>query len=222
MRVPPGTILRARAVLFDFDGTLVDSMALIDDLWSRWGARFGISGQEILAVSHGRRMHETMALFRRPGMDIPAECRWLIGELFARNDGLVAVPGALELLRALPRDRWAIVTSSFRDLVPRWLDAVGLPAPDVMVTTEDVENGKPAPDCFRLGAGRLGVRPEETIAFEDAHAGFESARSAGARVIGLATTHPAAMIEPEDWIEDYRGVTVAPPDAAGLLTLRFG
>lgn len=222
MRIAAGTSLRAKALLFDFDGTLVDSMALIDELWTGWGRRHGVAAEDILAVCHGRRMSETIAHFATPEMDQAAEGRALIAEIFGRRDGLFAIAGADALLRSLPADRWAIVTSSFRDLVPRWLDAVSLPHPKIMVTTEDVTRGKPAPDCFLLAARRLGVEASETVVFEDAHAGFEGARAAGARVVALATTHPPEKIEPETWIRDYRSVMVDGPDPAGWLTLRFG
>ena len=79
----------------------------------------------------------------------------------------------------LPPDRWAIVTSSPRRLALRRLEAAGLSPPAVLVTGEEIEHGKPAPDCFLLGAEHLGQKIEDCLVFEDAPAGIQAGEGAG-------------------------------------------
>jgi sugar-phosphatase len=113
-------------------------------------------------------------------------------------EGVEAIEGAAAFLASLPSDRWAIVTSLPRRLAVRRLEAAGMPTPDVIVTGEDVERGKPAPDCFLLAAKRLGRKIEDCLVFEDAPAGIQAAETAGAAVVvvtaaqkhSLETNHP--------------------------------
>ena len=108
-------------------------------------------------------------------------------------DGVVAMPGAQAVL-SLPRV--AIATSSTAALARARLAAAGLPEPDVLVTADQVENGKPAPDPYLLAAERLGVDPASCLVFEDAPAGIAAGRAAGMTVWAVATTHePGALGE---------------------------
>ena len=97
--------------------------------------------------------------------------------------------GRRQLLAALPEDRWAIVTSGSNRLARGRLAYVGLPAPRVLVTAEDVKDGKPAPEPYLMGAERLGVAAEACVVIEDAPAGILAGKRAGMRVIGVAATH---------------------------------
>lgn len=101
---------------------------------------------------------------------------------------------AAELLASLPRDRWAAVTSGGRELMSARLAAAGLPVPDVLVTAEDVDVGKPDPAGYLLAARRLGADPAECIVVEDAPAGLEAGRRAGCRVIAVATSHSPGQL----------------------------
>ena len=118
-------------------------------------------------------------------------------------DGVEAIEGAAAFLASLPADRWAIVTSSPRRLALRRLAAAGLPTPAVLVTAEDVERGKPAPDCFLLAAERLGQRIEDCLVFEDAPAGIQAAEAAGAAVAVVTVTHRHALDTSHPTITGY-------------------
>jgi predicted dehydrogenase len=95
----------------------------------------------------------------------------------------------------LPADRWAIVTSAPRALAMRRLQATGLPLPQWVITSEDVDHGKPAPDCFLLAARRLGVPIGDCPVFEDAPAGVAAAEAAGASVVVVVTADAQALVD---------------------------
>lgn len=206
MRLAAGTTIHAEALLFDMDGTLVDSTSVIAGLWRRWAARHGVDPDAVVLASPGRRAVETVRLFAPAGVDATAEAAFLARAAAEEMDGLVPVPGAARLLRALPRHRWAVVTSAERRLTERWLRHAGLPAPEVLVAAEDVGAGKPDPACYLQAAGRLGYAPDRTVVFEDAPSGLAAGRAAGARVIAIATTPALADLEAYDWLPDFSSV----------------
>jgi sugar-phosphatase len=183
-------IVDCDAVLFDMDGTLVDSREIVERLWLQWAAEHGLPADAILAVAHGRRTLETIQLVA-PHLATPEEAARL-DALEAQQDGHeTAVPGAAALLSALPPDRWAVVTSAGRKLAAARLASVGLPVPRVLVGADDVVRGKPSPEGYLRAAGLFGVAPERCVVLEDTPAGAQAGRSAGARVIGLRTTFPS-------------------------------
>ena len=210
---------RCKAFLFDLDGVLVDSRSVVERTWRRWAERHQLDPLPILQVAHGRRARDTLRMVV-PNLATDAEVDWLDATELADREGLRAVPGAKDLVTALPRDRWAIVTSCGRDLARLRLGAAGLPIPDVMMVAEEVKRGKPAPDGYRLGAERLGYVPSDCIVFEDAPAGIASARAAGARVVGVTTTHAAADQPGTDaTIADFRGIDIRPRQDDFVLTI---
>lgn len=117
-------------------------------------------------------------------------------------DSVVALPGAEDLLRSLPRDRWAAVTSGGRELMTARLQAAGLPVPDVLVAAEDVAVGKPDPAGYLLAAQRLGADPADCVVLEDAPAGLEAGRRAGCRVLAVATSHTPEQLAGWEVIPD--------------------
>jgi sugar-phosphatase len=129
-----------------------------------------------------------------PHLDPEVEVRWLEGTETSDAEGLAIVPGAAALFQAIPRKRRAVVTSGGRALAEFRLSAVGLTPPAVLISAEDVERGKPAADGYLLAAERLGVAPNECIVIEDTPAGIEAGRAAGATVLAVATTFPAAEL----------------------------
>jgi mannitol-1-/sugar-/sorbitol-6-phosphatase len=204
--------LRCKALLFDLDGVLVDSQAVVERTWRRWAQRHRLDADAILRAAHGRRTSDTLK-DAAPHLAIDAEVAWLDATELADVDGLRVVPGANQLLSALPTTRWAIVTSCGRALAQRRLASVGLPEPTVLVVSEDVTQGKPAPDGYRLAAARLGYDAADCIVFEDAPAGVAAARAAGARVIGLVTTYLAADLgDTETTIPDFTRIQVHTDD----------
>lgn len=199
---------RCKAFLFDLDGVLVDSRAVVERTWRRWAERHQVDPDILLRIAHGRRTKDTLEV-AVPHLALDEEVAWLDATEFQDVDGLRVVPGADQLLSVLPPSRWAIVTSCNRALARQRLESVGLPVPAVLVVSEDVRHGKPAPDGYQLGADRLGYDPAACLVVEDAPAGVTAGRSAGARVLGLTTTHPARdLIGAEAIIPNFGAVKV--------------
>jgi mannitol-1-/sugar-/sorbitol-6-phosphatase len=181
-------------LLFDMDGVLVDSTPAVARVWTSWAARHGFDAAEVVHRAHGRPSITTIREYLPDG-DHLAENREIERDEITDLDGVVPLPGALELLSALPRGRWTIVTSCSRRLAEVRLKTSGLPRPEVFVTSSDITNGKPAPDPYLKGAEVLGFSPRDCVVVEDAPAGVRSGKAAGTRVIALRTT----MTEKELW-----------------------
>ena len=182
--------LACDALLFDLDGVLIDSSTAIVRNWQAWADRHGIDVAQIVQVMHGVRSVETIRAVA-PQLDAAQEAAWLTAREVADTDGVVPMPGARQLLAALPAASWTVVTSGSADLARARLQAAGLPVPAQIVTADDVTLGKPAPEPYLLGASRLGIAPERCLVVEDAPAGIQAGRSAGMRVLGIAATHAA-------------------------------
>ncbi len=216
--------LRCSAFLFDLDGVLVDSQAVVERTWRRWAERHRLDADAILRMAHGRRTSDTLkdAAPHLAPHAIADEVEWLDATELADIEGLRVVPGASQLLSALPAERWAIVTSCGRALARRRLQSVGLPLPEVLVVSEDVTKGKPAPDGYRLAAARLGYEAAACVVFEDAPAGVAAGRAAGARVVGLTTSYLAVdLLDTEATIPDFASIQVRPDDDVLVLTVRL-
>jgi sugar-phosphatase len=170
------------AFLFDMDGTLLDSSAVVDRVWGRWAKAHGIDAEELLANVHGVRSSDTIRRFAGAKVDVRKETQWILDAEVADVDGVVALEGIHEFIAVLDPGAWAIVTSAPRALAETRLRAVKLPVPLVMITAEDVQRGKPDPQGFLLGAQRLGVNIGECLVFEDSPAGVAAAKAAGAHV----------------------------------------
>lgn len=200
--------LRCKAFLFDLDGVLVDSRTVVERTWRRWAQRHHVDAETILRIAHGRRTMDTLEV-AVPHLALDEEVAWLDATELQDIEGLRVVPGADQLLSALPPGRWAIVTSCTRALATLRLESVGLPVPSVLVVSEAVKHGKPAPDGYQAGAARLGYNPADCLVVEDAPAGVMAGRSAGARVLALTTTHPAEdLIGAEAIVRDFRTIEV--------------
>ncbi|MEX1295869.1 MAG: HAD-IA family hydrolase [Candidatus Limnocylindrales bacterium] len=183
--------LRVRAVIFDMDGVVIDSGDVYAKHWRRWGAQHGYDyDRDIAHVHPGRPPVETVRIVA-PQLDAQAVSLEFNAALEADDgdDPIAAMPGAAELLTGLPADRWTIATSAFRDVARAWLEHCGLPVPPALVTVDDIEHGKPAPDPYLRAAELLGVDPAHCLVVEDAPAGVQAARSAGATTLALRTTH---------------------------------
>lgn len=177
-------------VIFDMDGTLVNSQAAVERVWRKWARKHGVSAEKILAASHGRRTQEIVRLFAPEGMDIDREASELEAEEVADGNDICAVPGALELVRWIPRGDWAVVTSASLELASRRLLAAGLPLPDLLISAEDVSIGKPHPQGYLLAIDRMRARADDCLVFEDAHAGILAAKAAGCDVVAITGARP--------------------------------
>ena len=187
--------LHVDAIIFDMDGVVIDSGDVYERHWRNWAAEHGLDYDARIASVHpGRPPVETVRVVA-PHLDAAAEAARFNAGLDASDDAdaASAMPGAVQLLSGLPRDRWAIATSAVRVVARQWLQHAGLPLPTALVTVDDVKNGKPAPDPYLMAAGLLGAEPRHCLVVEDAPAGITAAKAAGAIVLGVQTTH-----RPED------------------------
>ncbi|WP_306371287.1 HAD-IA family hydrolase [Nocardiopsis sp. CC223A] len=205
------TALEVEAVLFDMDGTLVDSTRAVEDVWARFADRHGLVLADLLAYSHGRRTEDTLARFLPPGHDPEAVAEELEREETTRTDGITEIPGARRLLERLRGARTAVVTSASRPLAEARLAAAGLPLPGVLVAAEDVAAGKPDPAGYVAAAARLGVAPDRCLVLEDAEAGILAGLASGARTL-VVGSHRSPATRGLDRVPDLR---VVGADAAG-------
>jgi mannitol-1-/sugar-/sorbitol-6-phosphatase len=193
------TFLSMQAFLFDIDGTLVDSSAVVERTWRQVASEFRADPAAILGSCHGRRDTEVVREFFPPEVTDRVLNRIAALEAGA-VDGIVAVRGAPQLLGTLDPGQWAAVTSGSRALMQARLQAAGLPVPGVLIAAEDVRCGKPDPAGFLMAASALGVPPADCAVVEDSPAGIAAGRAAGAVVIGVTTTHSAEALSGADLV----------------------
>lgn len=212
-----------RAVLFDMDGTLVDSEKVWDVGLAELAARYGGELSPAARVSMlGTSMIETMAILHddiaQPWRDPVASTAWLeerVRELFAT--GLVWRPGARELLAevraaGLPT---ALVTATPRHLVEVALRTLGAENFDAVVCGDDLDRTKPHPEPYLAAARLLGVPIEECVAIEDTPNGVASALAAGAVVIAVPCETDLSTLDGVTHVPTLAGV-----DLTFLRTLR--
>ncbi len=180
-------ILNCQAILFDLDGTLIDSATRVQRLWVEWSKRRGIDTELLLEIMHGRPAAETIRL-AAPHLSVQDEFQALEAEEIADMEGVSPYPSAKELLGQLSTRQWAIVTSGTRRVAEARMRHVGLPKPEVFITVDDVKDGKPAPEGYLLAASRLQVKPSECVVIEDAPAGIQAGKSAGMKVVAISST----------------------------------
>ncbi|KAK8196701.1 DL-glycerol-3-phosphatase [Zalaria obscura] len=219
----PAEVHSFSALLFDMDGTIIDSTNAIIKHWHQIGKEIGVDPNVILQTSHGRRTIDVLEILE------PKLATW---EYVKRAEGVipqrygqdaVEIPGARALLDQLEQASapWAVVTSGTAPLVKGWFEVMKLTHPRNLVTAEDVKKGKPDPACYLLGAERLGLTDgakegRQILVLEDAPAGVRAGKAAGFKVVALATTHAIEQLVEAgaDWIvEDMRSVTMSDFDA---------
>jgi sugar-phosphatase len=195
--------IECRGILFDLDGVLVDSTPAVARVWASWAREHGFDPDEVVRQAHGRPSISTIRELL-PNGDHTAEDREVERREIADVDGVIPLPGAMELLRALPPERWTIVTSCTRTLAGVRIAAAGLPLPKRLVTSTDVRRGKPDPEPYLTGARILGLDAANCVVIEDAPAGIRAGKAAGARVLALRTTATDAELQKAgaDWIVD--------------------
>ena len=181
------TQISCAALLFDMDGVLIDSTPAVARVWRRWALEHGFNPEEVVARAHGRPSLTTVREYL-PNANHEAENCEVERREIEDLEGVVPLPGALELVASLPEDRWTIVTSCTRRLAEVRLRAAGLPLPRKLITSNDIVYGKPHPEPYLKGAAVLGFPPADCIVLEDAPAGVRAGKTAGARVIAFRTT----------------------------------
>ena len=199
--------IRCKGVLFDMDGILISSIGSVERSWTKWAELRGVDPEYACKMAHGRRAIETAALLR-PDLDSEAELRLIEDIELADGEGLAVLPGVLELLSALPENRWTVVTSATERLARMRMEQAGIPVPARLVTADDVAQGKPDPAPYLAGAALLGLPSEECVVFEDAESGTQAGRAAGCTVIATTFSHDAESLRAAHYlIEDVTGVT---------------
>ena len=216
---PPASPRLWQAFLFDMDGTLITSTAAAERVWSRWAEWHGLDVAAFIPTIHGVRAADTIRKQNLPGIDLEAEVAWVERGEIEDLDGVVPIAGAIDFVKRLPPDRWAVVTSATVPLAEARLKAAGLTPPALMITAEQVERGKPDPSGYRLAAERLGFDIADCLVFEDAEAGIKAGEAAGAGVVVVtaARTHPLQTDHPK--LPDYGDVTLAVEANGMRLTL---
>lgn len=208
------------AVLFDMDGTILNSIKAAERVWSAWAMRHGIDLEAFLPTIHGVQSEETIRKLGLTGIDPRVEAAAIARSEIDEVAGIEAIAGAADFLTLLADDRWAIVTSAPRQLALRRIEAAGLPTPRLLIAAEDVSRGKPAPDCFQLAARQLGTTAERCLVLEDSIAGIAAAESAGADILVVTATHHEPIETHHVTILDYCDLVV---DAAtdGSIRISF-
>jgi sugar-phosphatase len=207
-------VLHAAAILFDLDGVLANSIAVVEKSWRMWADEHGLDPELILRIGHGRRTAEILEAVA-PELDRQTEIDRFVEIEQSLLDGVIPIPGALDFVKRLPAGTWAIGTSGERVVATARLRKLGFPIPDVLIASEDVERGKPNPEVYMKAADGLGIEYARWVVFEDAPPGIASARAAGMMAVGVLTTYPASALSGAmELILDFRGVMARVLDGA--------
>jgi sugar-phosphatase len=216
-----------RGLLIDMDGVLVDSTAAIARVWARWAARYNMDPATVTAFAHGRTSRASIQdLLPNESPEVHLEeDQWMLRAEIEDIADVISLPGARELLAAVPSAQRVVVTSAARNLAEVRLRAAGVwDLVHHLVTSTDVRNGKPNPEPYLKGAVALQLPPADCVVIEDAASGTHAGKSAGARVLAIRTTSTDAelLAAGADWIaNDCASLrcTVAP--GSNQLTLEF-
>ncbi|GJE87845.1 HAD family hydrolase [Phanerochaete sordida] len=188
--------LPVHAILFDLDGTLIDSTPGVLQAWQVFAADYGLDAADVAHKAHGRRLYDTLKEYCGIQDEEKLQSEIVRFEDLVIKGGPLVLPGALTLLNRIgtgppeATSGWTIVTSATNVYAPRALERCGLPLPPLgLVTSNDVVHGKPRPDPYLAGARRLGVDPSQCLVVEDAPSGIAAGRAAGCTVVAVCTSH---------------------------------
>ena len=199
------TTLNCNAIIFDMDGTLINTNDCIEKVWHNWGRKYNVVINE---VPHGCTAFETIKLIA-PHIDAEKAAIDMEKMVFNEIENVKLIPGVKEFINKLPRGSWTIATSASYELAVANLQQVGIPVPKAMITAESVTNGKPHPEPFIKAAELLKTPTNKCIVFEDSLMGVKSAYNAGAKVIGITTTHSKDELDlASTTINDFRDIEI--------------
>jgi mannitol-1-/sugar-/sorbitol-6-phosphatase len=191
--------ISVRGVLFDMDGVLVSSIGSVERSWTKWAQRHGVDPELAIRTAHGRRAIETVR-FLRPDLNDEEELRQLEQLEMNDNEGVEILEGVCPILRALPADRWAVVTSATERLARSRMRFAEIPEPKYLISADKVAKGKPDPEPYLMGAKLLGLRPDECLVIEDAASGAKAGHAAGCKVLATLFSHSLESLSAADWI----------------------
>ena len=191
------------AVIFDLDGTLIDSTPAVLRAWSAWEREYGLAPMDLL-LNHGTPSASVVRTRIPEHLQEAAMLR--ITELEMANlYDIVVLPGATEALASLVgaknhRQSCTVPLAAAR------IAAARLVPPSVLVTVDDVVHGKPHPEPFLEAARRLGADPRRCLVIEDAPKGLEAAKAAGCFTLAVMTTTPREALDADAIVTDLSGV----------------
>jgi len=199
------TTVECNSIIFDMDGTLINTNECIENVWRKWGSKYNIEIKEIL---HGRTAIESLKILA-PHLATEKMAMELENMVLDEIDNVKLIPGVKEFIAKLPENSWTIATSASKGLATANLKHVGIPIPAAMITAEKVSNGKPHPEAFIKAAELLNTTCDKCIVFEDSLSGVEAGCKSGATVIGLTTTHTENELDLADYtIRNFNNITV--------------
>jgi HAD superfamily hydrolase (TIGR01509 family) len=204
------------AILFDMDGTLLDSTDAVRRAWLKWAEEEGVDPGKLAGTTGkpAKQIVGDLVPEERAEAALARYTHIATHEL----DGVVVLPGAVEALRSSGVHK-AVVTSSSRDVTTARMAAAGLPEPEVVVTADDCGRGKPDPAPYLLAAERLGVPAEQCLVIEDTANGIASGRAAGCATLGIADPGDGDELGAHSHVPDLGRVRFEP--AGGGVALRL-
>jgi len=219
--------ISCKALLIDMDGVLVDSTAAVARVWTRWALKHNMDPDYVVQFAHGRTSLasvQELLPHADPAVHL-AENRWMEHAEIEDLADVTALPGAKELLAAVPHAQLAVVTSATRPLAEVRLRAAGFwQLIAHLVTASDILHGKPDPEPYLKGAAAVHFAPQDCVVIEDAPSGVRSGKAAGARVLAVrttTTTDEPLLAAGADWIvNDCSSLRIA-ASKPSQLTLEF-
>ncbi|KAI8323279.1 HAD-like protein [Martensiomyces pterosporus] len=214
--------IKAKGILYDMDGTLVDTVACVERAWREKGFQHGIDGDELVKHVHGCSAIDIVKAHFPPECHTQEFCQAFELEVVHQTDGVSAVPGSHRALESVSPDKWAVVTAASRLWAETRLTQVGHPLPQRMLAAGDVKVGKPNPEGYLTGARTLGVDPKDVVIFEDAVNGVRAGVAAGATVIALLTSFPREELEAAGAkyiVKDFTSIDIV--DCGDHITISF-
>ncbi|KLO20008.1 HAD-like protein [Schizopora paradoxa] len=224
------TTITVDAILFDMDGTLIDSTPGVLKAWATFANDYGLDADTVAHATHGRRLYDTLKEYCNIQDEDKLHEEIKRFEQEVLDGGPVPLAGAIPLLTTLNTltepapSRWTIVTSASNFYAPQVLARASIPLPSStgIITSNDVARGKPHPDPYLAGARACNVDPHACLVVEDAPSGVRSGHAAGSKVVAVCTSHSRqAMVDasPDFVISDLTKMSVACIDGKFQVTL---
>jgi HAD hydrolase, family IA, variant 3 len=202
--------IRAKALLFDLDDTLVRSTPSIESAWKRFSRRHQLPFEAVRELLPGRRGSDIVSTFfpAMPHGQIVRELALVRKDELESAHTVEPVNGAAGFLADLTGRQWAVVTAAPKTIMMARLNGAGLPAPEIAVCAEDVSIGKPSPEGFLTAARRLGANPSDCLGFEDSSVGFAALETCGTRIIEVFSAAGRQCSSAIAAISDYSRLSV--------------
>jgi mannitol-1-/sugar-/sorbitol-6-phosphatase len=199
--------IKIKAILFDMDGTLVNSHSIVINAWQQFANMYNLDLNKILAVSHGMPSIDTIKLFANNDMDIKKEVK-LIDDFNLISSGEIPISGAIEFLQKIPPNKWAIVTSASYNLAIKRLTTAKIQPPELLIAEDHVSHGKPNPEGYLKAVKLLGVETHECLIFEDSSVGVMAANNANIPVVIIGNNHQALQLPHLLSIQNFDNVQI--------------